>query len=169
MFHHLNLGEKRFSNFRKSFFIVLILLLAKFSFGMIRHLLQECRKIRGLGCVNRARARGRVTQPSPRIFLHICRWIGRVRCQMRVTTWRWMHLATRETGLLTYAVVASSNFQFWLENKLAHVVSFWPRNTWSAWIPARAQKMWHQLKIKDLFRLLVTALPFSVSFFLMFR
>ena len=29
-------------------------------------------KIRGLGCVNRVRARARVTQPSPRIFLHIC-------------------------------------------------------------------------------------------------
>ena len=33
---------------------------------------QKCRKIQGLGCVNRAYARARVTQPSPRIFLHIC-------------------------------------------------------------------------------------------------
>ena len=29
-------------------------------------------KIRGLGCVNRACARARFTQPSPHIFLHIC-------------------------------------------------------------------------------------------------
>ena len=35
--------------------------------------LQKCRKIRGLGCVNQARIRARVTQPSPRIYLHICR------------------------------------------------------------------------------------------------
>ena len=34
---------------------------------------QKCRKICGLGCVNQARTRARVTQPSPRIFLHICR------------------------------------------------------------------------------------------------
>ena len=33
---------------------------------------QICRKIRGLGCVSNVRARVRVTQPSPRIFLHIC-------------------------------------------------------------------------------------------------
>ena len=33
---------------------------------------QKCRKMRGLGCVNQARSRERVTQPSPRIFLHIC-------------------------------------------------------------------------------------------------
>ena len=33
---------------------------------------QKCRKICGLGWVNRARARVRVTQPSPHIFLHIC-------------------------------------------------------------------------------------------------
>ena len=33
---------------------------------------QMCRKIRGLGCVNQARTRVRVTQPSPYIFLHIC-------------------------------------------------------------------------------------------------
>ena len=32
---------------------------------------QKYRKRHGLGCVNRARARVRVTQPSPRIFLHI--------------------------------------------------------------------------------------------------
>ena len=29
-------------------------------------------RICGLGCVNRARARVQVTQPSPCIFLHIC-------------------------------------------------------------------------------------------------
>ena len=33
---------------------------------------QKCRKIRGLGCVNQAPTRMRVTQPSPHIFLHIC-------------------------------------------------------------------------------------------------
>ena len=33
---------------------------------------QKCRKIHGLGCLNRACARARVTQPSPHIFLHIC-------------------------------------------------------------------------------------------------
>ena len=35
--------------------------------------IQKCRKICGLGCVNRARIRARVTQPSPCISLHICR------------------------------------------------------------------------------------------------
>ena len=34
--------------------------------------LQTCRKICGLGCVNRARVRARVTQPRTSIFLHIC-------------------------------------------------------------------------------------------------
>ena len=34
--------------------------------------IQKCRKIRGLGCVNQACTRARVTQPSPPIFLHIC-------------------------------------------------------------------------------------------------
>ena len=33
---------------------------------------QICRKISGLCCVNQARTRARVTQPSPHIFLHIC-------------------------------------------------------------------------------------------------
>ena len=33
---------------------------------------QKCRKMCGLGCVNHVRAREPVTQPSPRIFLHIC-------------------------------------------------------------------------------------------------
>ena len=33
---------------------------------------QKCRKIRGLGCVNQACTRARVTQPSQHIFLHIC-------------------------------------------------------------------------------------------------
>ena len=35
-------------------------------------IVQKCRKICGLGCVNRACARARVAQPNPRIFLHIC-------------------------------------------------------------------------------------------------
>ena len=36
--------------------------------------IQKFRKIRvrGQGCVNQARTRARVTQPSPHIFLHIC-------------------------------------------------------------------------------------------------
>ena len=34
--------------------------------------MQICRKICGLGCVNHAHARARVTQPSPRSFLNIC-------------------------------------------------------------------------------------------------
>ena len=34
------------------------------------HSLQKCKKIRGIGCVNRVRARARITQPSPSIFLH---------------------------------------------------------------------------------------------------
>ena len=34
----------------------------------IKEVVQKCRKIRGLGCVNHAR----VTQPSPCICLHIC-------------------------------------------------------------------------------------------------
>ena len=33
---------------------------------------QKCRKIRGLGCMNQARTRARVTQPSSHIFVHIC-------------------------------------------------------------------------------------------------
>ena len=37
-----------------------------------RSVVKKCRKICGLGCVNRAHARTRVTQPSPHIFLHIC-------------------------------------------------------------------------------------------------
>ena len=35
--------------------------------------IQKCRKIHGLGCVNHTRAWVRVTQPSPPIFLHICK------------------------------------------------------------------------------------------------
>ena len=35
--------------------------------------IQKCRKICGIGCVNQACTRARVTQPSPHIFLHICR------------------------------------------------------------------------------------------------
>ena len=41
------------------------------------YLVQICRKICGLGCVNRARVRVQVTQPSPCIYLPICiewRW-----------------------------------------------------------------------------------------------
>ena len=34
--------------------------------------IQICRKIHWLGCVNQARTRARVTQPSPHIFLRIC-------------------------------------------------------------------------------------------------
>ena len=34
--------------------------------------LQKCWKVRGLGCVNQACTRARVTQPSPYIFLPIC-------------------------------------------------------------------------------------------------
>ena len=33
---------------------------------------QKCRNIRGLGCVNQARAKAQVTQPIPRILLHFC-------------------------------------------------------------------------------------------------
>ena len=36
------------------------------------YIVQRCRKIRGLGCVNQAGTRSRVTQPSRHIFLHIC-------------------------------------------------------------------------------------------------
>ena len=36
---------------------------------------QKCRKIRGLGCMNQACTRARVTQPSPHIFLPICIWL----------------------------------------------------------------------------------------------
>ena len=39
---------------------------------LIKSSVQKCRKIRGLGCVNQASNRARVTQPSPCIFLHIC-------------------------------------------------------------------------------------------------
>ena len=38
----------------------------------IREHIQKCRKICGLGCVNQACTRVRVTQPSPHIFPHIC-------------------------------------------------------------------------------------------------
>ena len=38
-----------------------------------KNVMQKCRKIRGLGCVNQACTRARVMQPSPHIFLHICR------------------------------------------------------------------------------------------------
>ena len=51
---------------------------AKINPGQTRQL-QKCRKIRGLGCVNQACTSARVTQPSPHIFLHICRaleWTG---------------------------------------------------------------------------------------------
>ena len=38
----------------------------------LKNWIQKCRKKCGLGCVNRARAKARVTQPTPHIFLHIC-------------------------------------------------------------------------------------------------
>ena len=38
------------------------------SFGIVH----KCNEIHGLGCVNQAGTRVRVTQPSPHIFLHIC-------------------------------------------------------------------------------------------------
>ena len=41
---------------------------------MICRYVKKCRKIHRLGCVNQGRTRARVTQPSPRIFLHICRY-----------------------------------------------------------------------------------------------
>ena len=48
--------------------------------ALSRIAVQIRRKIRGLGCVNQARTRARVTQPSPHIFLRICtcllRWLG---------------------------------------------------------------------------------------------
>ena len=46
--------------------------IAALSDGISSHRqIQKCRKICGLGCVNRARARARVTQPSPCIFFCI--------------------------------------------------------------------------------------------------
>ena len=48
---------------------------------------QKCKKIRGLGCVNQACTGARVTQPSPDIFLHICRRT-RLSCKQRFC-FRW--------------------------------------------------------------------------------
>ena len=44
-------------------------------------IVQKCRKICGLGCVNRACARARVMQPIPPIFLHICTRISFLKTQ----------------------------------------------------------------------------------------
>ena len=40
---------------------------------------QKCRKIYGLGCLNHAHARAQVTQPNPLILLHICRSLSYLR------------------------------------------------------------------------------------------
>ena len=46
---------------------------------MLTKHVQKCMNIYGLGCMNQARTRAWVMQPSPHIFLHICNiWIDHV-------------------------------------------------------------------------------------------
>ena len=65
------------------------------------YILHEYRKICGVGCVKCVRARARVTQPSPRIFLHICM----SNCSARLVFLNANHaaftLAPRQRALLT--------------------------------------------------------------------
>ena len=74
---------------------------------------QKCRKIRGLGCVNKACTRARVTQPSPHIFLHICtcRVLQKF---LKLLTWQevarsWDHATCR---FLTFGLVTMQNIPY---------------------------------------------------------
>ena len=60
---------------------------------------QKCRKIHGLGCVNLACARARVTQPSPHIFLHTCNVHGSRKTNTMATALKGKTLASLDCSM----------------------------------------------------------------------